>query len=374
MWPAHLSSPEGCWRAAGGLCPGPTYPVAVAPGGAVPGSVHVEAPAEAVPANLEDSGGLLRRLAETPACSTRLHHQPELPPHLASGLWGDRPQPPSSRRPHLLANLSHGKGLRPASCLQPPGPEDPPAHPQASQTVFKPVHSGGFSRSPMRLLTFYPGQSAPAAATALLWALQACPEPSGLTGRRVWPTCSSPHLVPLGTGSYAVLPSWTTARQVPEGMVRMQCRPSGGSCPPSQKRVPHLLTLGTEGRAWGCSVGLPAPGSARQELRGPRRPQASTPQPQGPALLQRLGPRVPQGRVAPPPPPSERPRLSPRLLCAEDLLVAPGRGTSRAPAPGELGHKGRSPAGLQGDPSPAAFGDAVAEASLHCHPRACRQE
>lgn len=271
-----------------------------------------------------------------------------------------QPQPWERTAPSQLSAATRARG--------------PPAHPQASQTVFKPIHSGGFSRSPVRLLTFYPGQSAPAAATALLWALQACPEPSGLTRRRVWPTCSSPHLVPLGTGSYAVLPSWTTARQVPEGVVRMQCRPSGGSCPPSQKRVPHLLTLGTEGRAWGCSVGLPAPGSARQELRGPRRPQASTPQPQGPALLQRLGPRVPQGRVAPPPPPSERPRLSPRLLCAEDLPVAPGRGTSRAPAPGELGHKGCSPAGLQGDPSPAAFGDAVAEASLHCHPRACRQE
>ena len=53
----HISQAQ---RAGGGLCPGPTYPVAVALGGAVPGSVHVEALAEAVPANLENSGGLLR--------------------------------------------------------------------------------------------------------------------------------------------------------------------------------------------------------------------------------------------------------------------------------------------------------------------------
>ena len=43
-------------RGLGGLCPGPTYPVAVAPGGAVPGSVHVQVLAEAVPANLEGGG------------------------------------------------------------------------------------------------------------------------------------------------------------------------------------------------------------------------------------------------------------------------------------------------------------------------------
>lgn len=175
-----------------------------------------------------------------------------------------------------------------------------------------------------------------------------------------------------------MLPSWTITRQTPEEMVSVQYPRSGVFCPPSQKRVPHLLTLATEGRAWGCSAGLPAPGSARQELRGPRRPQASTPQPQGPALLQGQHARAEgpagQGRAAPPPLPSERPRLSLRLLCAEDLLVAPGRGTSQALAPGELGHEGRSPAEWQGDPSPAAFGDAVEEASFHRHPRACRQE
>ena len=183
---------------------------------------------------------------------------------------------------------------------------------------------------------------------------------SSLTGTRVRPTCSSPHLVPLGTGSYAVLPSWTTAWQTPEEMVSVQYPCSGVFCPPSQKRVPHLSTLGTEERAWDCSAGLPGPGSARQELRGPRWPQASTPQPQGPALLQGQHARAEgpagQGRVAPQPLPSERPRLSPRLFCAEDLPVAPGRGTSRALAPGELGHEGCSPAGWQGDPSPAAFG------------------
>lgn len=54
------------------------------------------------------------------------------PPACIWALGGQATAPTLSMAPpagHLLANLGCGEGPCPASCLRPPGPEDPPAHP-----------------------------------------------------------------------------------------------------------------------------------------------------------------------------------------------------------------------------------------------------
>ena len=131
--PAHLSSPEGWWRAVPwahvprGCCTGRSSSWICTRGG--PGRSRPSKPGEQ------------RGSPEVASLNSCLKHPVSTISH--HGRAGHSPHPPNGPPArHLLANLSCGEGLRPASHQRPPGPEDPPprAHPQGSQTVFKPVH------------------------------------------------------------------------------------------------------------------------------------------------------------------------------------------------------------------------------------------